>query len=306
VGGSGVPSYSAATQMDAATCVYISCCQSHVSHQSLASDDSGNLASKSLSLRLTMAGGEASVAQRSQASTLLDPASFPQHLSTDRVYIELRYTPLDIPACLAFTRSPSAGANVLFLGTTRNNFDDRPVSRLSYSAYPALALKSLCAIAEDVREKHGLEKVYIAHRLGEVVVEEESIAVSVSSGHRGAAWKGAEELLERVKQRAEIWKREWFADTGEVEEGVWRANKDRDAAGRRMGDDGADSAASSREGVAASAEPALESSGDQAIDENTRDEDQPKILASHQHQTRDELDSDVADYIAALTAKLKM
>ena len=85
--------------------------------------------------------------------------------------------PLDVPACLAFTRSPTAGANVLFLGTTRDNFDDRPVTRLSYSAYPKLALKSLFAIAEDVKAKHDLERVYIAHRLGEVAIEEESIAV---------------------------------------------------------------------------------------------------------------------------------
>jgi molybdopterin synthase catalytic subunit len=263
-----------------------------------------------------MADGKVPVAQRSQpsASTLLDPANFPQHLSSDQVYIELRYTPLDIPACLSFTRSPSAGANVLFLGTTRNNFDDRPVSRLSYSAYPSLALKSLFAIADDVRNKHGLEKVYIAHRLGEVAVEEESIAVSVSSGHRGAGWKGAEELLERVKQRAEIWKREWFADTGEVEEGVWRANKDRDAAGlpsnsaahQGKSDDPEVNAVSTRKEVADPAAPAAGPGGDETVDENTTDEKRHVVMASHQHQTKDELDGDVADYIAALTAKLRM
>lgn len=167
----------------------------------------------------------------SNGSSVLDPANFPQTLSTPTIYIALTYDPLDTSAYLRFTRSPLAGANVLFLGTTRNNFDSRPVSRLSYSAYPSLALKSLYAIAEDVQKKHALEKVVIVHRLGEVKIEEESIAVAVSGGHRASGWKGAEEILERVKARAEIWKREWFADTGEVEEGVWRANKDRDAQG---------------------------------------------------------------------------
>ncbi|EXJ70220.1 uncharacterized protein A1O5_06288 [Cladophialophora psammophila CBS 110553] len=168
---------------------------------------------------------------KAAAISVLDPSNFPQTLSSETIYISLVYDPLDIPAYLRFTRSPTAGANVLFLGTTRNNFDHRPVSRLSYSAYPSLALKSLYAIAEDVQKKHGLEKVVIVHRLGEVKVEEESIAVSVSSGHRASGWKGAEEILERVKARAEIWKREWFADTGEVEEGVWRANRDTDGHG---------------------------------------------------------------------------
>jgi molybdopterin synthase catalytic subunit len=166
-----------------------------------------------------------------KTSSVLDPANFPQTLDSPTIYISLVYDPLDIPAYLKFTRSPTAGANILFLGTTRNNFDHRPVSRLSYSAYPSLALKSLYAIAEDVQKKHGLEKVAIVHRMGEVKVEEESIAVAVSSGHRSAGWKGAEEILERVKARAEIWKREWFSDTGEMEEGVWRANRDRDAQG---------------------------------------------------------------------------
>ncbi|EXJ92518.1 hypothetical protein A1O3_01070 [Capronia epimyces CBS 606.96] len=168
---------------------------------------------------------------QTSSSSILDPANFPQILSSETIHISLVYDPLDIPTYLRFTRSPTAGANVLFLGTTRNNFDSRPVSRLSYSAYPSLALKSLYAIAEDVQKKHGLEKIVIVHRLGEVKVEEESIAVVVSSGHRESGWKGAEEILERVKARAEIWKREWFADTGEVQEGVWRANKDRDAKG---------------------------------------------------------------------------
>lgn len=162
----------------------------------------------------------------------LDPANFPQILQTEDIYLELRYEALDVPFYLSFVRSPFAGANVLFLGTTRNNFDNRPVTRLSYSAYPKLALKSLLAIAEDVKQKHGLVKICIVHRMGEVKIEEESIAVAISSGHRQAGWKGSEEILERVKARAEIWKREWFGDTGNVEEGVWRANKDRDATGK--------------------------------------------------------------------------
>jgi len=170
----------------------------------------------------------------SSSSSVLDPLNFPQTLTSDDLFIALTSDPLDTAAYLRFTRSPLAGANVLFLGTTRNNFDSRPVSRLSYSAYPPLALKSLYAIAEDVKKKHDLAKVVIVHRLGEVKIEEESIAVAVSSGHRANGWKGAEEILERVKARAEIWKREWFADTGEVQEGVWRANKDRDAQGNIM------------------------------------------------------------------------
>lgn len=111
----------------------------------------------------------------------------------------------------------------MFLGTTRDYFGARKVSRLSYSAYPALALKSLLSIAMAARSQFGLEKVYIQHRLGTVDVEQESIAVAVSAGHRAPAWKGAEEVLEKCKEKAEIWKLEQFE--GQGNDGEWRANE---------------------------------------------------------------------------------
>lgn len=170
----------------------------------------------------------------SSSPSHLDPSNFPQSLTSSSIHVELRYEPFDTSEILQFVRSPTCGANVLFLGTTRNSFDNRPVARLSYSAYPALALKSFRSIAEAVIETHGVERVYIVHRLGHVPVEEESIAVAVSAGHRGPAWKGAEEALEKCKERVEVWKLEVF---GDVEGGgEWRANKDRDNEGRKIGD----------------------------------------------------------------------
>lgn len=176
------------------------------------------------------------MAQSVQLKSLLDPANFPQVLLAEdkTVHVELRYDPLDVASTSRFIRSPTAGANVLFLGTTRNNFDNRPVSHLAYQAYPKLALNTLMKIASEVRVTHSLEKVIIVHRLGIVPIEEESIIVGISSGHRGEGWKGAEEMLERVKERAEIWKQEWFADTqtgsGDAP-AIWKANKDTDAHG---------------------------------------------------------------------------
>lgn len=171
--------------------------------------------------------------QTTDVVSTFGPNDFPQTVTKTDIQVSLTYTALPISDILAFTRSPFAGANVLFLGTTRNNFDNRPVSRLSYSAYPALALKSFLRIAEQVKEKHDLTKVCLVHRLGEVAVGEESIAVCVSAGHRGPAWRGAQEALELCKERVEIWKMEWFggAETGQPEDGVWRANKDRDQEG---------------------------------------------------------------------------
>ncbi|KAL4800576.1 Molybdopterin biosynthesis MoaE [Aspergillus venezuelensis] len=143
------------------------------------------------------------------------------------IHLELTYHPLDPSAALNFISSPSSGANILFLGTTRDTFNGRQVSQLSYTTYPGMALKSLRGIAESAVRKYGLGGVYIAHRLGVVPVKEASIIVAVGSGHRGEGWKGAEGILEEVKERVEVWKREEFADGG----AEWRANQERDASG---------------------------------------------------------------------------
>lgn len=139
------------------------------------------------------------------------------------LYIALTHDPLDPTRLIDRVRSPEAGAIVLFAGTTRNSFADRPVRDLAYQSYTPLALTTLHAIASSVRTRHGLKAIAVVHRLGTVPVGEESILIAVSSPHRKEAWLAGEECLEEVKARAEIWKLERFVDD---EGGVWRANRD--------------------------------------------------------------------------------
>ncbi|KAI9374069.1 Molybdopterin synthase catalytic subunit [Aspergillus egyptiacus] len=161
----------------------------------------------------------------------LNPSTYPRiHTTTHAespIHLELTYDTLDPTTALSTISSPAAGANILFLGTTRDTFENRAVAQLSYTTYPQLALKTLEKIARDAVEKYGLRGVYIAHRLGVVPVKEASIVVAISAGHRGEAWRGAEEILEIVKEKVEVWKREEFVD-GEME---WRENRERDSSG---------------------------------------------------------------------------
>ncbi|GFN15024.1 molybdopterin synthase catalytic subunit [Aspergillus tubingensis] len=168
--------------------------------------------------------------QTDQIPPHLDPQTYPRTTTnpTLNTHITLTYHPLDPTSALSKISSPNAGANVLFLGTTRNSFEDRPVAQLSYTAYPPLALKTLSKIAEDAVRKHELLGVVIGHRLGDVPIGESSIVIAVSAGHRGAAWRAGEEVLELCKEKAEIWKKEVFVDG----QGEWRANRDRDAEGK--------------------------------------------------------------------------
>lgn len=79
----------------------------------------------------------------------------------------------------------------------------------------------MLSIARAIRAQHGLVAIAITHRLGRVDVGEESVLIAVSAPHRKAGWEAGEECLERVKERVEIWKEEWFEGGG-----VWRANRD--------------------------------------------------------------------------------
>ncbi|EFX02139.1 molybdopterin synthase large subunit [Grosmannia clavigera kw1407] len=130
-------------------------------------------------------------------------------------YVDLAEGPLDVNAVLARVRSPKAGANVLFSGSTRDNFQGRAVATLCYSAYRPRALRSMREIAADIRTRHGLLSVAIVHRLGPVPIGEDSVLIAVSAPHRKAAWQAGEECLERVKERVEIWKQEVFRLTGD-------------------------------------------------------------------------------------------
>lgn len=151
-----------------------------------------------------------------------DIPSDPVVKATDDIYIELTPHDLDSRALTDFVRSPSAGATVLFIGTTRDSFNNEPVSSLAYTSYTPLAINTLYKIASSILEKHKCTKIAISHKLGECPISEESIVIAVSAPHRKAAWLAGEEALEMTKERAEIWKLERF----EGGEGVWRANRD--------------------------------------------------------------------------------
>ncbi|KAI5464022.1 Molybdopterin biosynthesis MoaE [Mariannaea sp. PMI_226] len=142
--------------------------------------------------------------------------------SAEGCYVALTHDHLDVKSIMDRVRDPGAGAIVLFAGTTRDNFDGKPVKELLYSSYQPRALKSMLAITKDILTKHSLKGIAMIHRLGTVPIGEESILIAVSAPHRQAAWRAGEEALEECKSSVEVWKREEF----EGEEGVWRANRD--------------------------------------------------------------------------------
>ena len=110
--------------------------------------------------------------------------------------------PLDVGALSAAVRDPRAGAVVLFEGVTRE------VPELDYEAYVEMAGERIAAILTECVERHDLEAAAAEHRTGSVPLGEPSVIVCVSAAHRGEAFAGAREAIDRIKAEAPIWKRE--------------------------------------------------------------------------------------------------
>jgi molybdopterin synthase catalytic subunit len=110
--------------------------------------------------------------------------------------------PLSLDALAQRVRDPRAGAVVVFSGVTRD------VDRLEYEAYAEMAEQRMREIAAEALEKHGLCAAAVEHRVGGVPLSESSVIVAVSAPHRGEAFAGAREIIDRVKAEAPIWKKE--------------------------------------------------------------------------------------------------
>jgi MoaE-MoaD fusion protein len=117
-------------------------------------------------------------------------------------WVRVSAEPLSLDSLAERVRDPRAGAVVTFQGVTRE------VERLEYEAYAEMAEQRLATIAADAVERHGLCAAAVEHRVGEVPLTEPSVIVAASAPHRGEAFAGAREIIDRVKAEAPIWKKE--------------------------------------------------------------------------------------------------
>jgi molybdopterin synthase catalytic subunit len=122
--------------------------------------------------------------------------------------------PLSLDSIAERVRDPRAGAVVSFSGVTRD------VERLEYDAYAEMAEERMAAIAAEALERHGLCAAAVEHRVGDVPLSEPSVIVAVSAPHRGEAFAGAREIIDRVKAEAPIWKKEIEGGAGRWVEGT--------------------------------------------------------------------------------------
>lgn len=128
----------------------------------------------------------------------------------------LREGPLPVGEAAAFLAVPEAGGLSLFVGTTRQWTAGRETSRLWYEAYEPMALAELDRLAAEATERWPVARCCLLHRLGDVPVAEASVVVGVATPHRAEAFAACRWLIDTLKERVPIWKRETFADGTEA------------------------------------------------------------------------------------------
>jgi molybdopterin synthase catalytic subunit len=119
--------------------------------------------------------------------------------------------PIDITALLAEVSAARHGAALLFVGTVRDVNDGRAVTGIDYTAYAGMAARELDAIVREACERFGTD-VVVEHRLGTLGLGEASVAIAVAHPHRAHAYEASRYVIEELKRRVPVWKREHYAD----------------------------------------------------------------------------------------------
>jgi MoaE-MoaD fusion protein len=123
--------------------------------------------------------------------------------------IAIRSEPLVVEETIAAVSGPNRGGVVTFAGVVRRQGHHLPdVVRLEYEAYVEMAEQVLAEIAEEIEREWAGTEVAIHHRVGSLVVGEIAVAITAASAHRAPAFEACRAAIDRLKERAPIWKKE--------------------------------------------------------------------------------------------------
>ena len=126
--------------------------------------------------------------------------------------VALREQPPSIDEAVAHVSHGGAGAVCVFLGTVRDHNEGLPVVRLEYEAYASMAVAEMTRIADEIGAEIPGLRLAVIHRVGSLAGGDTAVVCAASAPHRGEAYRACRALIDRVKARVPIWKREHGPD----------------------------------------------------------------------------------------------
>lgn len=127
------------------------------------------------------------------------------------VYVAVTDQPLDVRAHEDAVAHVAGGARVVFCGVVRDHDHGRPVVELEYQAHPS-AESVLREVADAIAAEPDVLAVAVSHRVGVLRVGEPALVAAVTTAHRALAFAVCGRLVDEVKQKLPVWKRQVFAD----------------------------------------------------------------------------------------------
>lgn len=122
--------------------------------------------------------------------------------------MDVRDTPLSVDEALASVKRPNAGGLAVFVGVVRDSSSGRVVTKLEYSAYASMAKKEMERIGAEIEAEIPEVRVSALHRVGMLEIGDAAVICVASAPHRGEAFRACRLLIDRIKERVPVWKRE--------------------------------------------------------------------------------------------------
>jgi molybdopterin synthase catalytic subunit len=128
--------------------------------------------------------------------------------------IDIKDSKLSIEKAENFISSQDFGASIFFTGTVRNQNNDKIVTGITYDSHDELVLKSFEEIYDEANEKLNIKNksVFIEHAKGYLTLGEISIVIAVACKHRNEAYVLSRYIIEEIKKRSPIWKKEHYVN----------------------------------------------------------------------------------------------
>ncbi|HYQ02170.1 MAG TPA: molybdenum cofactor biosynthesis protein MoaE [Polyangiaceae bacterium] len=121
---------------------------------------------------------------------------------------EIRETEISVAEVVAAVTRPEAGGIAVFVGTVRNENAGQPVTLLEYQAYASMAAKEMARIGDEIALEIADVRLAVLHRVGSLRVGDAAVVCAASTPHRAEAFQACRLLIDRIKARVPIWKRE--------------------------------------------------------------------------------------------------
>ena len=127
-------------------------------------------------------------------------------------HVVLAEQTLSLDRCIAAVRGPGAGGLVTFTGMVRDRSHDAVIDHLEYEAYAPMAVRVMTELCDEIEREIAGARLAVEHRVGRLAVGDLAVVIAASAPHRAEAFAACRAMIDRLKDRVPIWKKEVSAD----------------------------------------------------------------------------------------------